>query len=98
MCNMYVSGPLVLVLLLVSLDLVRAAPAPAGAAPRPVVRRLAQLRTRLVSHVAATFPQAPPQERERLLRILVSRMKEKLQQELIKGNKGKEELLARMLR
>merc|ERR1712098_29100 len=66
-------------------------------------KRLNQLQTQLVSFVTQRFPQATKEERDELLKVFVTKMKNKIAKQLGREEKGrifeeKGDLLARMLR
>ena len=88
---------ILLLVLTILLPLVACRPPHQLREEQEIRKNLATLKTRLVSLVSEQFPRATEEERETILRMLVRKMKKKIQRNVLRGSVTKEDILARML-
>ena len=89
---------LLLLLLTILLPLVACRPPHQLREEQEIRKKLANLKTRLVNLVSEQFPQATDEERDTILRMLVRKMKKRIQRNFLRSSVTKEDILARMLR
>ena len=87
-----------LLLLVVLLPLVACRPPQYQVKEQEIRKSLAAIKSRLVALVSEQFPLASEEERQELLRMLVRRMRGKIQRNVLQTAVTKEDILARMLR
>ena len=87
-----------LLLLVVLLPLAACRPPQYQVKEQEIRKSLAAIKSRLVTLVSEQFPLASEEERQELLRMLVRRMRRKIQRNVLQSAVTKEDILARMLR